>query len=169
MHADIFKTLIDLGATPRLITHLKLVVEAAEEILSFMATYPLTIDADFVRRGAAIHDAGKIEYKNELNEPGNKHELAGEQLLLGLGWDPKLARCCRSHAQYTTMECSIEELLIALADKLWKGKRESDLETDIIDRVATMMAKDRWDIFIDFDYCFEAIASRGVERLGRSE
>lgn len=31
---------------------------------------------------------------------------------------------------------SVEELLIALADKLWKGARVEDLERQVVERVA---------------------------------
>ena len=66
------------------------------------------------------------------------------------------------------MECSIEELIIALADKLWKGKREVDLETAVIERISKLTNQDFWQLFIELDSCFENIASEGEERLARS-
>lgn len=66
------------------------------------------------------------------------------------------------------MDCSLEELVIALSDKLWKGKRVESLELDVVDRVANILHKERWDIFPELDLKFEEIASDGHERLQRS-
>jgi hypothetical protein len=67
------------------------------------------------------------------------------------------------------MQVTLEELLVALADKLWKGVRKPKLEERVIDLVATSVGKSRWDIFVDLDTCFEAIAADGVDRLERSK
>ena len=67
------KFLVKIGASPRLIRHVKLVGEAADEILSFLEVYGAKIDNDFVRVGVAIHDAGKIACPAELDNSGNEH------------------------------------------------------------------------------------------------
>jgi hypothetical protein len=115
-----------------------------------------------------IHDAGKILHPMELTAKGNHHEPDGERLLLSHGVDPRLARCCRSHARWQEMTVSLEEILIALADTLWKGKRNDQLENMVIDQIAKQLSKDRWDLFIELDSCFEMIASAGEDRLARS-
>lgn len=66
------------------------------------------------------------------------------------------------------MECSLEELIVALADKLWKGKREIDLEKIVIERISKLINRDFWELFIELDSHFEIIASLGEERLARS-
>lgn len=66
------------------------------------------------------------------------------------------------------MECSLEELLIALSDKLWKGKRVEALELEVIDRIAAQLQKNRWDIFQELDTHFERIVVDGDVRLERS-
>ena len=88
--------------------------EAAEELLSKLKYFDLNIKENFVRLGVAIHDAGKIIYQDELNNKGNFHEPAGEELLLKAGVQPEVARCCLSHARYESMDVSLEELLVAL-------------------------------------------------------
>jgi hypothetical protein len=88
-------------------------------------------------------------------------------MLLCLGVDPKIANCCLSHGNYKNMECSIEELLIALSDKLWKGKRDNLLELRLIDTIAEILGKTRWDIYIEMDKIFESIANNGLNRLKR--
>jgi len=55
-----------------------------------------------------------------------------------------------------------------LADKLWKGKREADLELCVIDEIALRTGLSRWDIFAQLDTTFEEIAAGGEERLRRS-
>jgi hypothetical protein len=42
-------------------------------------------------------------------------------------------RCCRSYEPWSLMDCAFEELMVALADNLWKGKRNTDLENIVVD------------------------------------
>src|SRR5262249_27320048 len=136
-----------LGAPARLLTHLRLVGEAAEDVIERLQDVGVPFDAQFVRLGVAIHDAGKILHPAELDGAGAQHEPEGERLLVDHGVDPRLARCCMSHARWSTMECSLEELLVALADKLWKGARHEDLERRVIEAVAGKLGKGTWDVF----------------------
>ncbi|HEX9062223.1 MAG TPA: HD domain-containing protein [Clostridia bacterium] len=165
---DAFKLLKELNAPMHLVTHVKLVGEAAEEIMGKLSNSGISLDYDFIRISIILHDTGKIINISELSAPGHCHEEEGEKILLKLGVDPRIARCCLSHANYKNMICSIEELIVALADKLWKGKRDEDLELMVIDEVAKELGRKRWDIFMDFDECFECIAAKGHERLNRS-
>src|SRR5262249_22621552 len=119
---EAYELLVRLGAPPRLLAHARLVAEAAVLLLAELQRRHVPLDADFVRVAAVLHDAGKILHPEELQDSGSEHEAAGERLLLGEGVAPALARCCLSHAQWEAMACSLEELLVALADHLWKGK-----------------------------------------------
>lgn len=116
---------------------------------------------------AVLHDAGKIVRPEELVGSGSAHEAAGERLLLAHGVPAELAHCCRSHAAWRELECSLDELLVALADTLWKGAREPELELVVIDRVAKQLGKDRWGVFVHLDTAFEEIAADGTARLAR--
>jgi HD domain len=165
---DAYKLLEDLGASTQLIQHVKLVGEAAEILISQIEQFGFSFDRDSIRLGVAFHDTGKILHPSELVEKGNRHEAAGEILLLAHGVDPKIARCCRSHGQWQQLECSFEELVIALADCLWKGKRNPELEHRVIAAVAIMCDRDYWDIFVDLDSGFERVAADGDLRLSRS-
>jgi HD domain len=166
---DAYQLLQELGAPSKLMLHVKLVGEAAEVLISKLHELEVQFDESLVRLGVAFHDTGKILYPEELVAKGNKHEADGEVLLTTNGVEPKLARCCRSHAQWQTMECSFEELCIAIADTLWKGKRSSQLEELFIKVLATLCNKDYWDLFVEMDCCFEIIASDGDSRLLRSQ
>jgi HD domain len=166
--ADAYRLLTDLGAPAHLIQHVKLVGEAAEILILQLQQLTLTFDREWIRLGVAFHDAGKILHPSELVDRGNRHESAGEILLLEQGVDPKIARCCRSHGQWQQLECSLEELVVALADNLWKGKRNNELEHRVISKIANMLDRDYWEIFITLDSGFEEIAAAGADRLSRS-
>jgi predicted hydrolase (HD superfamily) len=112
-----------LGAKDRLLTHIKLVGEAAEIIIALLKKLGLNINENLVRIGIVAHDAGKIVHPDELDQPGDQHGQAGFELLLKNDVQPEIARFCLSHARWRETECSFEELLVALADNLWKGKR----------------------------------------------
>jgi hypothetical protein len=66
------------------------------------------------------------------------------------------------------MPVSLEELIVALADKLWKGARNSELEERVVERVAACLEQDRWALFVELDTSFEDIAAGGADRLERS-
>lgn len=158
-----------LGAPPRLLRHIELVGEAGEELLAGLATFGLALDADFVRAGIVLHDAGKIRHPVELHHSGILHQPAGEAFLLEHGVTPALARVCLSHARWKEIpDVSLEELVIALADKLWKGIRKTELEEFFVQSVAEHLQKPRWDVFMSLDKLFESIADQGNERLARS-
>jgi HD domain len=165
---DAYRFLAELGASTQLLLHVRLVGEAADIIIEKLLDLNVMFNADFVRLGVIFHDVGKILHPQELSEKGNLHEIAGEKLLSENGVDKKLARCCQSHGKWKTFACSFEEYLIALADKLWKGKRENDLENLVIDKVTDILNQARWDVFMELDLCFEQIAAAGDSRLMRS-
>jgi hypothetical protein len=126
-------------------------------------------DARFVRLGVAFHDAGKIKYPEELSVKGKRHETAGEEFLLQQGLSPELARCCVSHGQWQTVDCSFEELLVALADTLWKGKRNEELEKRVVEKTVQLLAREPWNLFIEMDSHFESVAAGGLDRLLQSQ
>jgi hypothetical protein len=138
--------LVDLDAPPRLLRHVELVGEAAELLLAKLALLGAPLRTDLVRVGVVLHDVGKIVHPAELSGGGAEHEPAGEALLLKRGVSPELARICVSHARWRRMPVSLEELVVALADKLWKGVRDSELEERVINLVASNLALDRWDV-----------------------
>jgi predicted hydrolase (HD superfamily) len=157
-----------LKAPEKLLRHVALVSEAGDLLLHGLSKQQLALDASWVMCGILLHDAGKIIYPEELSQKGSQHEPAGAALLLSHQVPPHIARCCLSHAQWPNMICSIEELLVALADTLWKGIRKQDLELRVIDAIAAQRKKDRWDLFIELDALFEKIASGSDDRLMRS-
>lgn len=165
---EAYKLLADLGAPEHLKVHVQLVGEAADLLIEKFQELQVPIDQNFIRVGVAIHDVGKIVHTNEMTGSGSEHEPEGQRILLDRGVSPEISRCCMSHARWETMTCCPEELIIALSDKLWKGKRVETLELKVIDTIAELIKTERWDIFAELDLHFELIAARGHERLQRS-
>lgn len=167
--ADAIALLQRLGATPWLVRHHELVVEAAVIVCDrFARDLALAFDRDAVLVGAALHDAGKIVHPAEMRAPGHLHEAAGRELLLGHGISPSLARFCVTHAAWHTDDATTEDLLVALADKLWKGKRDEGLEQRVVERAAAATKRAPWEVFDRVDSICEAVAAKGPERLARS-
>jgi HD superfamily phosphodiesterase len=158
-----------MGAPQSLVTHVRLVGEAAELLLTELRRLDIPHDADFVRVAVVLHDSGKILHPEELAGNGDQHERAGEMLLRDHGVDPMLVRCCISHARWAQMQCSLEELIVALADTLWKGKRNATLERRVIELISERFGLAFWDLFVELDNNFESIAASGTARLLRSQ
>lgn len=154
------------SASPRLIAHLTLTHDVAARLVTgIRKRWPhLPLDAEAVRFGAAAHDLGKVTYPEELRQPGNRHEIAGEQLLLAAGIRPELARFCRTHGQWRD-ESPLEDLLVALADKVWKGKRDEPLEQAILAQITRRTGEEPWTVFLALDDLLAQLAAGAEERL----
>jgi hypothetical protein len=167
--SDAIRWLASRGANAWLVRHHELVLEAAEEIVDRLKRgLAIDLDVAHVLVGAALHDAGKIEHPSEMREPGHDHEHAGERMLLDAGFAPHIARACVTHAAWSDPRATLEDRSIALADKLWKGKRDGELEAALLEDLALRTRRTTWEIFDAFDNLCEAIAERGPERLARS-
>jgi len=151
-----------------LVRHHELVLEAADALLQRLRSW-VRVDEARVRIGAAVHDAGKVLHPEEMSQAGHLHEAAGERWLLTLGFPPEIARCCITHAAWNDPRAQLEDRLVALADKLWKGKRDESLERALVTELATQTGLDPWECFERFDAICERIASDGDERLARSD
>lgn len=167
---DAIGWLASRGAPPWLVRHHELVVEAAEQLVQGLRrTLQIDFDADRVLLGAALHDAGKIAHPEEMRAPGHAHERSGERILAESGFASHIARMCVTHAAWSEPRAVLEDRLVALADKLWKGKRDADLEGALVDELAKRLGRDRWAIFGVIDDLCETIAEEGPDRLRRSD
>lgn len=162
--------LAELGASPHLVRHHELVLEAATLLVTaWCEVVPgVAFDERQVLQGAALHDAGKIRFPEELAVPGHRHEEAGEALLLEAGVAPDVARHCVLHASWADHTDDIEVLLVALADKLWKGKRVPELEEALVRVALERSEESEWEVRMRLDDVFERVAEGGQERLARS-
>ena len=168
--ADALALLSSLGASPWLVRHHELVVEAATLLTARLSReLKLSFDREEVLLGAALHDAGKILHPEEQREPGHRHEEAGQALLLSHGVPERLARFCVTHATWQAEDRTMEDFLVTLADKLWKGRREAELEARVLEVIARRSGREAWRIFDRLDAICEAVASDGPDRLARSQ
>jgi hypothetical protein len=151
---EIEKILQAVHAPPRLVAHLRVVHDAALTITTGIAVYwPILLyDKQAVLVGAATHDIGKIIYPNELTGAGNKHEMVGPDLLVQYGVPSNYARFASTHGQWNRDQAAtLEDLLVALADTIWKGSRNSELETRVSKTIALLNNEEAWSVFLKLD------------------
>jgi hypothetical protein len=72
-----------------------------------------------------------------------------------------LARFARTYGSWDAVDATFEDLLVTLADKVWKGKRLPALEQ----RVAERLGGPPWETFLALDDELERIASGADARL----
>ncbi|WP_244295282.1 hypothetical protein [Micromonospora orduensis] len=53
----------------------------------------------------------------------------------------------------------VDDLLVSVADKVWKGKRVTDLEALLVDRLAEVTGRERWSVFLDLDDILDRLAA----------
>lgn len=160
----------ELDAPPRLVAHLILVHDVSVDLVAGLGQkFPdLDFDHEAVCFGAASHDIGKAleRNQNELFAPGRQHEVDGPALLEEQGVEPRLARFARTHGAWSEEELPLEDLLVALADCIWKGQRLEALEKQVIDKIAEQTGVEEWEVFSEIDGLLdEEIGSQGDERL----
>ncbi|MFD3680490.1 HD domain-containing protein [Streptomyces sp. NPDC058613] len=165
--SEVSALLRTLAAPPRLAAHLRLVHDVAYELADWLARYcpGLIFDRADVLFGAATHDIGKAVHTGELSGPGSAHEPAGRELLLAHGFGPARARFAATHATWGEPGVSVEELLVSVADKVWKGKRIPELEDLLAGHVARAAGEERWAAFLALDEVLGRVADGADVRL----
>lgn len=125
-----------------------------------------SFDKDAVLFCAATHDIGKAIDTAELTQPGSSHEERGKELLLRMGVDESRARFAYTHGNWSAPDnIRLEDLIVALADKCWKGTRVDDLETRAVGFLSLASGKSEWDCFADLDEILTSLAADADTRL----
>ena len=165
--AEAADLLLILDAPPRLAAHLRAVHDVAARLIAWLADnhQDLAFDSEAVLFGAATHDIGKIVHVEELSGPGSQHELAGRQLLLQAGIKPRLARFAATHAIWQGFDVELEDLLVSVADQVWKAKRVPDLEQRVVNRLTVASGQQPWQVFLDLDDQLEQLAADADHRI----
>ena len=165
-HKKAAELLCHYDGPARLMAHLLLVHDAAYRLLDRMSSAwaELKLNRELVLFGAAVHDIGKVVCTRELSKEGHEHELAGKELLLKLGIPEDMARFAATHALWSERSTT-EELLVSLADKVWKGSRVQELEDLLVTRIAEVTGRERWDVFSALDSIIGDIAADEDWRL----
>ena len=159
-----------LQAPPALVHHHELVVETANELCAGVLTrFPqLSLDIELVLCGAALHDVGKVRVPEGLKQSEETQESAGEALLLTLGVPPEVAACCSARSRVSERS-SLELLLVALADALWKGSRDKLLEQAFADRLCAQLSVAAPEVWVAVNDLMQRTASHGPRRLAEAE
>ncbi|TDD13533.1 HD domain-containing protein [Nonomuraea diastatica] len=164
---QVAELLKSLNCPPRLAAHLRLVHDVAWQITDWVRQrHPhLDFDRQAVLFGAATHDIGKSLRIAELSGPGSTHEAAGRDLLLQHGFDDALARFAATHASWTDIDITLEDLLVSLADKVWKNRRVPDLEDLVVTRLAQASGQQPWEEYAALDELLTHIGDTADQRL----
>jgi hypothetical protein len=165
---EVLDMLAKYAAPPRLVAHLTVVHDVAVMLIRHLdASWPrLEYDKKRVLIGAATHDVGKTVYPNELTGPGVQHEEIGPQLLLESGFPETHARFARTHAQWDReAPVQLEDVLVAFADTIWKGKREESLEREIAQQIARQYQEEPWEVYMKLDDIACELAKGAHDRI----
>jgi hypothetical protein len=157
-----------VAAPPRLVAHLALVHDAAGQLTEGIdRLWPaLAYDHQAVLIGAATHDIGKIVVREELTQPGTRHEEVGEGILLEHGFPPQQARFARTHGGPTREpSMRLEDWLVMLADHIWKGARRPLIEDNLRDLIAVQTHSPAWEVYLNLDDLLVQISAGADERL----
>lgn len=165
--AEVVALVEALACPPRLVAHLRVVHDVALRVVAWVErTHPgVAVDRAAVLFGAATHDVGKAVHRVELVAPGAVHEVAGRDLLLVRGVRPELARFAATHGSWSAPGVVLDDLLVSLADKVWKGKRVPDLEDRIVAELAAGSGREPWEEFLALDEFLTGIAAGADGRL----
>ncbi|MFD0331806.1 HD domain-containing protein [Streptacidiphilus monticola] len=150
-----------------MVAHPRAVHDVAHQLVEWVQErYPaLAVDDEAALFGAATHDVGKAVHVAELSGPGSAHEEAGRALLLGGGVSPELARFAATHGSWARSDAAVEDLLVSLADKIWKNKRVPELEDLVVARLAAASGRPRWEEFVALDDVLSRLGDGAEERL----
>lgn len=165
---EVAELLRRLGAPARLTAHLALVHDVAERLVDgLMAVWPvLVVDRDVVLLGAATHDVGKVLCPEELSRPGQRHEEVGPQVLREHGFPEPVARIARTHGRWhEEADPALEDLLVALADAVWKGTRDGALEAAVVGALAEQVGEETWSVYQTLDEVLSTLAGGADGRL----
>lgn len=163
----VVELLQSLDCPPRLAAHLRLVHDVAWQLVDWVERrHPdLEFDRQAALFGAATHDIGKAVHVAELSGPGSTHEPAGRDLLLQHGFGDTLARFAATHASWTDADATFEDLLVSLADKIWKNKRLPELEDLVVAHLAQASGRSPWEEFAALDELLARIGDAADQRL----
>jgi len=166
--ADALRILQQVSAPPRLLAHLILVHDAACTLIDrISAEFPAAhLNPDLVLFGAAVHDIGKTVHPEELTQSGeHKHQRAGLELLQSLGIPNERARFAWTHGNWNGEQITLEDLIVALADKSWKGKRVDELETRTAEFLSIVTGRTPWDCYARLDEILQELSQHADNKL----
>jgi HD domain len=165
---DARQVLKRLNAPARLVAHLALIHDVAADLLQSLSAQwqDFPIDKEAVLFGAATHDIGKVQHPSELSGPGSNHEQDGPGTLERMGIAADRSRFARTHGTWKQEAIlTLEDMVVALADTCWKGKRDEELESRLASHIAGLKGIEKWEAFLALDEMIARIAAQAEKRL----
>ncbi|MBI2372380.1 MAG: phosphohydrolase [Deltaproteobacteria bacterium] len=157
-----------VAAPERLVAHLTLVHDVAGRLIARLedACPGLVLPAEEILFGAATHDIGKAVVPEELTAPGHAHEEAGYVFLVEQRVPPRLARFTVTHGEVTTSAgADLADVLVALADKIWRGKRDAAVEELVCAELERVSRQPPWTVYALLDEILSELAATATARL----
>jgi len=164
---EIKKILNQFDTPQRLIKHLTLVNSTAFLIIEELKNEwsNLLLNEKEILFGASTHDIGKVLVTDELYKKGKKHELEGFKILKELGYEDQESRFTVTHGNWRNPNLKIEDLIVCLSDKIWKGKRVNELEEQITNKISKLTKTDFWDVSMKLELILEKITIGSDDRI----
>jgi len=75
------------------------------------------------------------------------------------------ARFAATHASWAAQGITVDDLLVSLADKVWKNKRATDLEDLVVAELARAAGRPAWQEFLDLDDFLTSVGEGADLRL----
>jgi putative nucleotidyltransferase with HDIG domain len=164
---EVKDVLKQLDAPQRLIKHLIIVNSTAYYLVEQLkAEWPnLTLNKQEILFGASTHDIGKVIITDELYKTGKNHESEGFKILKKLGYNDKESRFTITHGNWKNSNLQLEDLIVCLSDKIWKGKRLTELEEKVTKEISESTKTDLWDVSMRLDTILEKITIGSDDRI----
>ena len=164
---EIENILVKYNAPEKLKRHLRLVSFTADNLIFYIQRewINLYLNEELIKFGAATHDIGKVIEVKELYQSGKKHEAIGQNLLIENGFSQAYSRFAYTHGNWKNENLKLEDLIVSLADKIWKGKRVFELEEMIAKRISNELNVDYWNVYQVLDTILQEIEISAQKRL----
>ncbi|WP_282124971.1 HD domain-containing protein [Marinifilum flexuosum] len=163
----IVELLEEVDSPERLKRHLQIVYSTASELVKqIRQEWPtIVFNEELILFGAGTHDIGKSEITKELYEKGRKHELKGKYLLQNHGFKKEEARFAFTHGNWQEENLTIEDLIVSLSDKIWKGKRIEELEEKVGKIISDNLNIDYWEVYVKLDKILIKLSNKSDELI----
>ncbi|PXY02564.1 phosphohydrolase [Marinifilum breve] len=163
----IVELLEEVDSPERLKRHLQIVYSTASELVNqIKQEWPtIVFNEELILFGAGTHDIGKSLITKELYEKGRKHELKGKYLLQNHGFKIEEARFAFTHGNWQEENLTIEDLIVSLSDKIWKGKRIAELEEKVGKIISDNLNIDYWEVYVKLDEILVKLSNKSDELI----
>jgi hypothetical protein len=109
---------------------------------------------------------GKAIYPEQLVQSGRLHEAARLSLMSDVGVPERRSRFGMSRGNWSSeAPVEIEDLLVALADNCWKGRRVPALEDKVMQMIANTTVTAPWEVYAALDDILQRFAANADTRL----